>query len=99
MPLIKAYELCRVFFAFTRASSFVIMASFFSTYRVNVPPLPPRHQHASMQATDVLTSVTDPHVRQLVNEGFDEHSATRALHLSKDNVQLARDILIEFGRR
>ena len=52
-----------------------------------------------MQATDVLTSVTDPHVRQLVNEGFDEHSATRALHLSKDNVQLARDILIEFGRR
>jgi len=38
-------------------------------------------------------------VRQLVNEGFDEDSAMRALNLAKDNVQLARSILIEFGRR
>ena len=63
--------------------------------RASVPPVPPRGQHA----TDILTSITDPHVRQLINEGFDEDSAKRALHLAKDNVQLARDILIEFGRR
>jgi len=49
--------------------------------------------------SDVLTSITDPHVNQLINEGFDEDSAKRALHLAKDNVQLARDILMEFCRR
>ena len=80
-----------------------------------MPPLPPRPvQHQQQQLTQLtpgetevvqppshptLTSVTDPHVRQLINEGFDEDSATRALHLAKDNVQLARDILIQFGRR
>jgi len=62
-----------------------------------VPPLPPRHQQSS--AAEVLMSITEPHVRQLISEGFDENSAIRALHLSKDNVQLARDILIEFGQR
>jgi len=61
-----------------------------------VPPaLPPRQQHQH----DVVTSITDPHVCQLISEGFDEDSAMRALHLAKDNVQLARDILIEFVRR
>jgi len=61
--------------------------------------VPPRPQHATQSAADILTSITDPHVRQLINEGFDQDSAMRALHLAKDNVQLARDILIEFGRR
>ena len=60
-----------------------------------MPPLPPRHQHMA----DVLTSITDPHVNQLINEGFDEDSAKRALSLAKDNVQLARDILTEFCPR
>jgi len=77
-----------------------------------VPPLPPRGpqqqtvQNQSQAPAPVeavshqtLISITDPHIRQLINEGFDEDSATRALHLAKDNVQLARDILIEFGRR
>lgn len=65
----------------------------------SVPPvLPPRHQHPTPPA-EVLTSITNTHVRQLVNEGFDEDSAMRALNLAKDNVQLARSILIEFGRR
>jgi len=63
-----------------------------------VPPLPPRQQHAA-PLTDVLTSITAPHVNQLINEGFDEDSAKRALHLAKDNMQLARDILMEFCRR
>jgi len=63
----------------------------------SVPPVPPRHQHTT--SSDVLTSITDPHVNQLINEGFDEDSAKRALHLAKDNVQLARDILSEFCQR
>jgi len=67
-------------------------------FRVSVPPVPPRHQHG-VQSSDFLSSITDPHVRQLISEGFDEDGAMRALHLAKDNVQLARDILIEFGRR
>lgn len=65
-----------------------------------VPPLPPRHQRAT-QSSDAApaVAVADPHVQQLIDEGFDEISVTKALHLAKDNVQLARNILIEFGRR
>jgi len=67
------------------------------------PPLPPRHyqqqQSLGGASTDSLSSISDVHVGQLVSEGFDEHSALRALHLAKDDVQLARDILVEFASR
>jgi len=58
--------------------------------RGTAPPLPPRQQQ------EVLASITDQYVLQLIEEGFDKDVVKRALHLANDNVQLARSILMEF---
>jgi E3 ubiquitin-protein ligase CBL len=61
-----------------------------------VPPLPPR-QHQLSQADDTLCASLTANIRLLVAEGFDAHGATRALHLAKNDVGLAREILLEFS--
>lgn len=63
-----------------------------------VPPLPPRH-HMLPAADASCAIVTEQHMSMLTAEGFDSHNAMRALHLAKNDVQLAREILIEFGCR
>ena len=71
------------------------------------PPLPPRHFHSTPPQVDSsgpsslnqsVISLNEQHIMELTNEGFDANSAARALNLSKNDVKLARDILLEFAR-
>lgn len=65
------------------------------------PPLVPARRIPDVDGgTDQhLNSVADQYINQLCAEGFDRYSATRALQLTKNDIDVARNILKEFGPR
>jgi len=64
------------------------------------PPLPPRQTHSvsNIDTTSTLISINEQYIAELTNEGFDPYTATRALNLARNDVNLAREILREFAR-
>lgn len=67
----------------------------------NGPPELPsrRHQEYDAGSDGRCDSVLEQHITQLCAEGFDRYSAMRALQLTKNDVDVARNILKEFGPR
>ena len=68
-------------------------------------PLPVRRdrlresQESNKENDERCDSLGDKHLEELVSEGFERASAIRALSISHNNIQLARDILREFVPR
>lgn len=65
-----------------------------------VPLVPTRRTPENDGGTDQnLDSVTEQYINQLCAEGFDRYSAMRALQLTKNDFEVALNILKEFGPR
>jgi len=68
----------------------------------NGPPELPSRRHQDLDSgsdSGRCDSVLEQHITQLCAEGFDRYSAMRALQLTKNDVDVARNILKEFGPR
>jgi len=53
-------------------------------------------QESNKENSSRCDSLTERQVQQLVSEGFDQIFALRALHISQNNIEMAREILQEF---
>ena len=53
-------------------------------------------QESNKENSARCDSLTERQVEQLVAEGFDQIFALRALHISQNNIEMAREILQEF---
>lgn len=69
--------------------------------KVSASPPPQRRLRESQEANKENTArcgaLTERQLEQLVGEGFDQIYAMRALHISQNNIEMAREILQEFG--
>jgi len=69
--------------------------------KVSSSPPPQRRLRESQEANKENTArcglLTERQLEQLVGEGFDQIYAMRALHISQNNIEMAREILQEFG--
>ena len=69
--------------------------------KVSSSPPPQRRLRESQEANKENSArcgvLTERQLEQLVGEGFDQIFAMRALHISQNNIEMAREILQEFG--
>jgi len=69
--------------------------------KVSSSPPPQRRLRESQEANKENSArcgvLTERQLEQLVGEGFDQIYAMRALHISQNNIEMAREILQEFG--
>jgi len=69
--------------------------------KVSSSPPPQRRLRESQEANKENWArcgvLTERQLEQLVGEGFDQIFAMRALHISQNNIEMAREILQEFG--
>jgi hypothetical protein len=71
-----------------------------ATPKVSASPPPQRrlreNQDSNKENSARCCALTERQVEQLVGEGFDQIFAMRALHISQNNIEMAREILQEF---
>jgi E3 ubiquitin-protein ligase CBL len=76
-------------------------AALVSVVKVSASPPPQRRlresQESNKENSARCCALTERQVEQLVGEGFDQIFAMRALHISQNNIEMAREILQEFG--
>ena len=56
-------------------------------------------QESNKENSSRCSRLSERQLEQLVAEGFDQILSMRALHISQNNIEMAREILQEFGHQ